>query len=65
MTSVRAGGKTKQKQTQVLTYLIKSIQVERIQSMKKFMVLWHLTRNKAAGVIPGKPLRTFDRYAEH
>ena len=31
--------------------------------MKKFMVLWHLTRNKTSGVIPGKPLRTFDRFA--
>ena len=29
--------------------------------MKKFMTLWHLTRSKTAGVIPGKPLRTLDR----
>ncbi|XP_053397950.1 protein dopey-1-like isoform X3 [Mercenaria mercenaria] len=41
--------------------LIHDTQSVQTDAYKKFSVLWHLTRNKKTDVIPGKPLRTFNR----
>ncbi|KAL3881558.1 hypothetical protein ACJMK2_027984, partial [Sinanodonta woodiana] len=41
--------------------LVSENEVERIESFKKFTILWHLTRDIKTEIIPGKPLRTYER----
>ncbi|XP_067674328.1 protein dopey-1-like isoform X1 [Haliotis asinina] len=43
------------------TALVSDNEIERIEALKKFTVLWHLTRDLKIDHNPGHPVRTFDR----